>query len=292
MNSQIRFNLILNFLSFHIIGSYPPRPQYPPSSYAPTPPLPANQPTSANNMPPGGPQYPGRAMPNHSGGPGAHSQFPQYQNWVPPSPQGHGAGVGGGGVTGGPAAGAPPVVGGMGNHIQGKGTPPPGGPPPQGGGGGGGGSPRPLNYLKQHLQHKGGGGGGYSPTPPQGYGNGPGMHPGMPMGPPPHHMGPPHGPTNMGPPTSTPPQGSGIVLGSAGGLPPGSGEVGLVPQPPDHISQDNGISSSGSSTASGPHLVTSVVTTGPDGTPMDDVSQQSTLSNASAGKKKINEKYI
>ncbi|XP_053964849.1 trithorax group protein osa isoform X3 [Anastrepha ludens] len=255
-------------------GTYPPRPQYTPSGYAPTPP-PSNQPTSANSMPPGGgPQYPGRPMPNHTGAGGPHAQYPPYQNWVPPSPQG---GPGGGGAPVGAGAA------GMGNHVQGKGTPPPGGPPQPPGGG----SPRPLNYLKQHLQHKGGYGSG--PAPQQGYGNGPGMHPGMPMGPP-HHMGPPHGPTSMGPPTSTPPQTMGGVVGP-GGVGPGgsmvgvSGSVGsgvILSGDGEHISQDNGISSSGSSTASGPHPVTSLVTTGPDGTPIDEVSQQSTLSNASA----------
>ncbi|XP_067646631.1 trithorax group protein osa isoform X2 [Eurosta solidaginis] len=259
-------------------GTYPPRPQYTPSGYAPTPP-PSNQPTSANSMPPGaGSQYPGRPMPNHTGAGGPHAQYPPYQNWVPPSPQG-GPGAGSGGAAGGAGAAS------MGNHIQGKGTPPPGGPPQQPGGG----SPRPLNYLKQHLQHKGGYGSG--PAPQQGYGNGPGMHPGMPMGPP-HHMGPPHGPTSMGPPTSTPPQAMGGPGGGGGALGPGgsmglSGNVGgsggvVLPGDGEHISQDNGISSSGSSTASGPHPVTSVVTTGPDGAPIDEVSQQSTLSNASA----------
>lgn len=47
-------------------------------------------------------------------------------------------------------------------------------------------------------------------------------------------------------------------------------------------SQDNGISSSGSSTSS-QHPVTSIITTGPDGAPIDEASQQSTISNASAG---------
>lgn len=246
-------------------GNYPPRPQYPPGAYATGPPPP---PTSqagaggANSMPSGAQAggYPGRGMPNHTG------QYPPYQ-WVPPSPQQT--------VPGGAPGGAM-----VGNHVQGKGTPPPpvvGGPPPPQGSG----SPRPLNYLKQHLQHKGGYGG--SPTPPQGpqgYGNGPtGMHPGMPMGPP-HHMGPPHGPTNMGPPTSTPPQSQMLQ----GGQPQGQGASGGPESGgPEHISQDNGISSSGPTGAAGMHAVTSVVTTGPDGTSMDEVSQQSTLSNASAG---------
>lgn len=46
-------------------------------------------------------------------------------------------------------------------------------------------------------------------------------------------------------------------------------------------SQDNGISSG--SSASSQHPVTSIVTTGPDGTTIDEASQQSTISNASAG---------
>lgn len=64
-----------------------------------------------------------------------------------------------------------------------------------------------------------------------------------------------------------------------------------VPHAEDSVSapHDNGITT----TAVGPttHVtpanlgsVTSVVTTGPDGAPLDEGSQQSTLSNASAGK--------
>lgn len=53
----------------------------------------------------------------------------------------------------------------------------------------------------------------------------------------------------------------------------------LIP-PPDNL--DNGINSSGSS-ASSQHPVTSLITTGPDGTNIDEASQQSTISNASAG---------
>lgn len=192
--------------------------------------------------------YP-RSMPNHGSG-SPHQQYPPYQ-WVPPSPQ-----------QSGPGSGSVQISTGMGNHVQGKGTPPPVGPPPPQGSG----SPRPLNYLKQHLQHKGGYGGSPAGPQPQGYGNGPtGMHPSMPMGPP-HHMGPPQ---SMGPPTSTPPQ---SMMGAQSG------------SDAEHISQDNGISSSASSPAASLHPVTAVVTTGPDGTPMDEVSQQSTLSNASAGR--------
>lgn len=54
--------------------------------------------------------------------------------------------------------------------------------------------------------------------------------------------------------------------------------------------QDNGLSSSGSNSVSGgggahgSHPVTSLVTTGPEGSLIDEASQQSTISNASAGK--------
>ncbi|XP_055677490.1 trithorax group protein osa isoform X4 [Lutzomyia longipalpis] len=238
------------------LGNYTPRPQYP-GSYGPGP---GGQPPPSNSMPPGPGQYPGRPIPNHVG---PHSQFPPYQqNWGPPAPQ--------------------PGGGMMGNHVQqqqqqqqqpgGKNVPPPPPGPPTGG------SPRPLNYLKQHLQHKGGYVGAQSPTPPQGYGNGPGMHP--PMGPP-HHMGPPMGPTgSMGPPSSAPqnpPSVGGTPTPSAGtpGGPNSHPDGSVTPEGP----QDNGISSSG---PTGSHPVTSLVTTGPDGAPLDEASQQSTLSNASA----------
>ncbi|XP_063707562.1 trithorax group protein osa isoform X3 [Culicoides brevitarsis] len=173
-----------------------------------------------------------------------HQQYAPYnQNWGPPPPQGM-----------------------MQNHVPGKGAPP---NSPQG-------SPRPINYLKQHLQVKGGyQQPGQGPPPAQGYGNGPGMHP--PMGPP-HHMAPPM--TNMGPPQSTtgsmPPQ----------NMPPNS-HPDASPMPP-HMdpaqqqqiqSQDNGIPPPPSQL---PHPVTSIVTTGPDGAPLDEASQQSTISNASA----------
>lgn len=161
----------------------------------------------------------------------------------------------------------------MQNHVPGKGGPP---NSPQG-------SPRPINYLKQHLQVKGGYQQQGQPPPSQGYGNGPGMHP--PMGPP-HHMGPPMT-TNMGPPQTTtgsmPPQ----------NMPPNS-HPDATSMPP-HMesaqqqqasqqiqSQDNGIIPPPQQQQL-PHPVTSIVTTGPDGTSLDEASQQSTLSNASAG---------
>lgn len=240
-NPTIYVCISLHFISNQNKGNYSPRPQYP-TNYGPGPTV---QPPPTNSMPIGPGQYPGRPMPNHVA---PHSQFPPYQqNWGPPAPQS-----------------------GM-NHVQGKNTPPP--PPP-------GSSPRPLNHLKQHLLHKGGYGGNQSPTPPQGYGNGPGMHP--PMGPP-HHMGPSHGPVPMGPTNMGPPS-------SAPHNPPPQGVVNShmdINMPPQDGPQDNGVSSSGSSSSS-LHPVTSIVTTGPDGQQMDEASQQSTLSNASAGKYKQN----
>jgi AT-rich interactive domain-containing protein 1 len=102
------------------------------------------------------------------------------------------------------------------------------------------------------------------------------MHP--PMGPP-HHMGPPMGPTSMGPPQNA--LGAGGPTVNSSGHPPSEGQT------PPHIEggpQDNGISSSGSGGPPTPHPVTSIVTTGPDGQPMDEASQHSTLSNTSVGK--------
>lgn len=48
--------------------------------------------------------------------------------------------------------------------------------------------------------------------------------------------------------------------------------------PPGEPAQDNGLP------GPPPAPATALVTTGPDGAPLDDGSQQSTLSNASAGK--------
>lgn len=75
-------------------------------------------------------------------------------------------------------------------------------------------------------------------------------------------MGPPFSPHHgtQGPPTN-------MNTHQDGGIPP-------------EASQDNGISSS----ASSQHPVTAIITTGPDGTAIDEASQQSTISNASAGK--------
>lgn len=226
----------------------------------------------------GGPgQYSNRSMPNH-GSP--IPQFPPYQqqNWGPPQP------------VAGPQGSAQGGPGGPINHSG------PGGknPSPTSASGG---SPRQINHLKQHLMHKNYSG-SPSPTPQQGYGNGPGMHP--PMGPP-HHMGPPHGPgsgmgnmggpggmvgpNNMGPmgPVGMGPGNMGPPSSAPHGAPNSHGPDGIMsPDGP----QDNGVSSSGSnlSNAGGHHHpVTSIVTTGPDGASIDEASQQSTLSNASAG---------
>ncbi|KAL5273718.1 ARID1B family protein [Megaselia abdita] len=227
-----------------------------PQGQSPYPPPPQGQQYSQGNYPPR-PQYYGPGAPP-PGAPtsqtGSHVPPPpgQYQGRQMPNHQYPPGGY--------QQSWVPPSPGPMGNHVQGKGTPPPPGPS---------GSPRPINYLKQHLQHKGGPPGpgyGSQTPPPQGYGNGPGMHMGGPMGPP-HHMGPPSQP--MGPPISTP----------------------LPPTDPSHdpnaISQDNGVppsslSSTTTTTTSGGHPVTSVITTGPDGAAIDEASQQSTLSNASA----------
>lgn len=120
------------------------------------------------------------------------------------------------------------------------------------------------------FQHKmsfgsAGGPGGGMPPSPGGYG-GPGSGPGM--GPPqPHHhhtMGPPQ---TMGPPPSASPLANNHG-GDQGPTPPQS-------QPPPGPEGPPGPHDNGS--------VTSLVTTGPDGAPLDEASQQSTLSNASAG---------
>jgi AT-rich interactive domain-containing protein 1 len=237
------------------LGPYPPQSQYSQGNYSPR----GQYPGYGNQQgPPGPPNSPGqyRPMHNHVGPPTQGYPPHGYPQVWPPPPQN-------------------PT--GMSNHIQGKniGPPPPQSPqaqqqqqqqqqqqPQQAGG-----SPRQLNYLKQHLQHKG----GYSGTtpPPQGYGNGPGIHP--PMGPPSHHMGPPIGPgTAMGPPpasTGTPP---GHMENPGMQMPPS------IHHPEAIASQDNGMIASS-------HQVTSIVTTGPDGTLLDEASQQSTLSNTSIG---------
>ena len=247
------------------MGPYPPQSQYSQGNYPQRGPYPGygNQQGPPNS--PG--QY--RPMHNHVAGPpgGPHVGHPQYpphpgypQVWPPPPQQSNP---------------------GMPNHIQGKniGPPPPQSPqaqqpqqqPPQHQQPGG--SPRPLNYLKQHLQHKGGYSQGSTP-PPQGYGNGPGagIHP--PMGPPTHHMGPPTGPaSSMGPPPAST------------GTPPSHMENPGMQMPPN-IHHPEGIPPQDNGMPLASHQVTSLITTGPDGTSLDEASQQSTLSNTSIGKLK------
>lgn len=85
------------------------------------------------------------------------------------------------------------------------------------------------------------------------------------------------GPPNMGPPSNSSPA-HGNSEGAPGPMPPPMAD-GTNTGP-----QDNGVSSSAASShLQHHHPVTSLVTTGPDGQPMDEASQQSTLSNASAG---------
>jgi AT-rich interactive domain-containing protein 1 len=263
------------------MGPYPPQSQYSQGNYSPR----AQYPGYGNQQ--GPPNSPGqyRPMHNHVGPPGGpHSGHPgQY----PPGqyPPGH---------PGYPQVWSPGPPqnnpGAMSNHIQGKniGPPPPQSPQgqqqpqqppqqqqPQQQPSGPGGSPRQLNYLKQHLQHKGGYSQGSTP-PPQGYGNGPGIHPSM--GPPSHHMGPPTGPaSSMGPPpasTGTPPS---HMENPGMQMPPN------MHHPEGMPPQDNGMPPAS-------HQVTSLITTGPDGAAIDEASQQSTVSNTSIGKRKQQEK--
>ena len=226
--------------------------QYPNQNYVSTSQTPPN-----NTIVPQ--QYVGRsvAASNHMG----NSQFPSYQQtW-----------------TGATAS--------SGNHIslggKGNGAPPPASSPSPG-------PPKPPQYLKQHLQHKM----GFtnvtpsmppSPSPPQNYHMGPPI-----MG---HHhsgMGPP---SSMGPP-NIPPATSPLMTNNhsheSAPMPPPSSTPNSHNQMTSDI-LDNGITTTASGslsttvTAASVGSVTSVVTTGPDGTPIDEGSQQSTLSNASAG---------
>ncbi|XP_063239673.1 trithorax group protein osa-like isoform X3 [Bacillus rossius redtenbacheri] len=251
-------------------GSYAPRPQGQlgavqyghAQGYAPGPG--AGQSPQANSMGPAG-QYPSRPIPNHV----SHSQFAGYQAW------------------GGPGMGqAPPGPAMMGAKAPGMqpGVAPPAtntpGPRPH----------TPPHYLKHHLQQKmgfgvsGGGAVGYSSGPGPGPGNGPGMGPpavGM------HHhaggMGPPPPTSSMGPPvTAAAPQ-----LPNSHGQeepmpPPSAAELG-ADEPVVTTAASAPVAGTATNVApSAPGSVTSVVTTGPDGAPIDEVSQQSTLSNASA----------
>lgn len=277
-------------------GNYSPRPQGQLSNmqYAP------NQ-TYGGQNPQGAPgnQYPTRPMPNHV----PHSQFGGYQGWGSPMNQGPpGSMMGatssnhlapGGKGSCGPVSsqGAPPPPG---NATQQQTQPSNASPSPRSH------TPPHQAYLKQHLQHKVGfasGGSGMPPSPGSYSSNS--TPPGM--GPPHHHpMGPPHHP-GMGPPPTMGPPNSHAGHHEGGPMPPPSStpnshpgmghvEVSAPGNPPGPVDlHDNGITTtatgtvmtsvSGSTSQGG---VTSLVTTGPDGAPMDEASQQSTLSNASA----------
>ncbi|XP_076262071.1 trithorax group protein osa isoform X4 [Rhynchophorus ferrugineus] len=245
--------------------------QYPGQAvgYSPRPPgnfgpagqgyVPSNaQPPTSNSMPPQ--QFPGRP------GPPNHMQNPQFSHYQQPWPSS-------------PSPGQKVNSGGGPNGQNPPGPQTPGCPSP-------GPNLRPPHYLKHHLQHKmgfagvGPGSAPPSPGPPQNF------HMGPPSG---HHhsgMGPP---PSMGPP-NMPPSSSPMLTNNhphEGPMPPPSSTPNSHSQMVNDM-LDNGITTTpqGSmnthvSAASG-GSVTSVVTTGPDGTPIDEGSQQSTLSNASA----------
>lgn len=261
------------------MGPYPPQSQYSPQ-YAPRgqfPGYPGNQQGSPYNPGQSRPmhnhvgsqQAPPQGPPPHQGGypphQGQHAGYPGPQNIWPPPQNNPAAGVNhlpGGKNIGPPHSQSP--------QPQQQQQAPPGvqqqqQPGPNSQQQQPGGSPRQLNYLKQHLQHKGGYAQGTTP-PPQNYGNGPAM------GPP---MGPPMPPSAMGPPPhgAVPPQ----HMENASGMnqmPPNVHHEGMPPQE----SVNNGMPPSIPH-----HQVTSIVTTGPDGTQLDEASQQSTLSNTSIG---------
>lgn len=239
-------------------AGYPPRPtgNFGPSGQGYGPP--GTQPPTSNSMPPQ--QFPGRpGPPNHM----QNSQFPPYQQpW--PSP---------------PSSGQKSNSGGGPNGQNTSGTQPSGCPSP-------GPNLRPPHYLKHHLQHKMGFAGvGSSSAPPS---------PGPPQN---FHMGPPSGhhhsgmgpPPSMGPP-NMPPSGSPLLTNNhphEGPMPPPSSTPNSHSQLVNDM-LDNGINTTPQGsinthvTVTSGGSVTSVVTTGPDGAPLDEGSQQSTLSNASA----------
>ncbi|XP_065166302.1 trithorax group protein osa isoform X4 [Atheta coriaria] len=251
---------------------YQPNTQYPPAAYAARPVYPnqgygppASQPPPNNSMPPQPVVFPNRGVPNHS------PQFPPYQQ---------------------PWPGGPPVS--AGNHLAapgkgGSGPPPPAGAPNSPSSG----PQRPPHYLKQHLHNKMGFGG----TPPSSMPPSPSPPTNYHMGPPPvgHHLSGMGPPPSMGPP-NMPPATSPLLQNNhphdGGPMPPPASTPNshhpLSAGPPPHEMMDNGITTTAGG-GMGTHVtsaaggsVTSVVTTGPDGTPIDEGSQQSTLSNASA----------
>ncbi|XP_073984826.1 trithorax group protein osa isoform X3 [Rhodnius prolixus] len=204
-------------------------------------------------------------MPPHPHGPPQSQQIPPYSPQPPHQyPQQGNYGVRLGGY--GQGYGGPPPGSGM-----------PGGPPPQAQYP----PPRPLpnhvQYPPSPYQHKVAYGSSMPPSPGSYNSHGGGsMGPpqshqlGMPPPPPPHHDGPMPPPPPASTPThdvhdstitTTAPTQGGLVGsgGPGGGVPPGGGGSG-----------------------GGGGSVTSIVTTGPDGASLDEASQQSTLSNASA----------
>lgn len=121
------------------------------------------------------------------------------------------------------------------------------------------------------------------PYPAQGYG--PGAAPGAGQyGAPGRPQGyPPYGAPGWGAPGSRAPPPPPHYLKQHLQHKAGAGAAHMGPPPPHHVmgppgepSQDNGLTG-----GQGP--ATQLVTTGPDGAPLDDGSQQSTLSNTSAG---------
>ncbi|XP_049844222.1 trithorax group protein osa-like isoform X5 [Schistocerca gregaria] len=266
----------------------------------------------ANSMNPG--QYSSRAVPNHV----PHPQFGGYQGWGGPGLNQPPNMMGGPGSqmvakSGGPQSGVPTQAANTGSgprphtpphylkqhlqvtqHKMGFSSSVPGMPPsPAGLQGYGGASaaglgPGPGSGPASHHH------GVTSMGPPT-------HHPGM--GPPPPSMGPPPGmapPPVSGGPAPPPPPAPSVAAGAPSPLPNSHHDAPMPPPAPSANSHpapvdvaepthDNGLPVSTASstttvnvTAAASGSVTSVVTTGPDGTPLDEGSQQSTLSNASA----------
>ncbi|XP_008551461.1 trithorax group protein osa isoform X4 [Microplitis demolitor] len=237
-------------------GGYPSQG---PGGYPPPRPhmqFPQNYPPPTNSQPPPNNQYQ-PARPNNM------VQYPSYPhkmgfNSVPPGmppspgpPQGYGSASGGGLV--------PPNAPGMGGSIGNMGPPTSSmGPPP----------PSPNHIGNQPGPPP-------PPPPPPGPPSGPMGHPHPPAATPPlNHEGSP-----MPPPSTTP-----NSHPAPAPTPTSQSSADLAAE----TSNDSGITTTASgttainvtSTSSG--TVTSVITTGPDGTSIDEGSQQSTLSNASA----------
>ena len=220
-------------------------------------PYPQNYPPSGGpQAPPGGPpappppghQYPPRPPHNNHGPPNqpyGYSHFGQ-QGWGQPMGQPGMMGMKGGQMPSQPGA----------NNV---------------------GSPRPhtpphSHYLKQHIQHKISG--GYQPPPPSGaqmYPNGPsGMPPSMVNS---NRDSPQQ--NAMPPPTSTPQP-----------LTPSSAVDGEHPPQPTTVTSNSiSVNNTNSNTNNVNNVNSNPPQIGPDGNPVvDEASQQSTVSNTSAGK--------